>query len=145
LEFAYAIPREQVVRVGQRRSLMKRALVGIVPEELLKRRRTGFVPHKFRKDASAELPSSGQIGQHIIGGSIGIINPIRFLEELQKARQREVLDVSLLMRTLTLESWLRHLTVQGLLGNAALQMKGSQSSSCEPHKLQVPSSKSSAS
>ena len=27
LEFMFAIPREQIVRVGQRRSLMKRALV----------------------------------------------------------------------------------------------------------------------
>ena len=39
LEFMYAIPREQIVRVGQRRSLMKRALVGIVPDELLNRKR----------------------------------------------------------------------------------------------------------
>lgn len=131
LEFAYAIPREQLVRVGQRRSLMKRALVGIVPHELLKRRRTGFVPHKFRREASAELPSSDQIGQHIVSGSIGIINPIRFLEELQKARQGAVLDVNLLMRTLTLESWLRHLTVQGLLANATLQIKGRQFSPLE--------------
>ena len=38
LEFMYAIPREQIVRVGQRRSLMKRALVGIVPDELLNRK-----------------------------------------------------------------------------------------------------------
>ena len=32
LEFMYAIPREQLVRPGQRRSLMRRALVGIVPD-----------------------------------------------------------------------------------------------------------------
>ena len=33
VEFMFAIPREQIVRVGQRRSLMKRALVHIVPSE----------------------------------------------------------------------------------------------------------------
>ena len=40
LEFMCAIPREQVVGVGKRRFLMKRALVGIVPGDLLHRRRT---------------------------------------------------------------------------------------------------------
>ena len=33
-EFMYAIPREQLVRPGQRRSLMRRALAGVVPDEL---------------------------------------------------------------------------------------------------------------
>ena len=51
LEFMYAIPREQIVRVGQRRSLMKRALVGIVPDELLNRRRKTFVPPERTKDS----------------------------------------------------------------------------------------------
>ena len=34
LEFLFAIPREQLVRPGERRSLMRRALKGIVPEEV---------------------------------------------------------------------------------------------------------------
>src|SRR6202021_3714702 len=33
LEFVYAAPREQLVRPTQRRSVMRRALVGIVPDE----------------------------------------------------------------------------------------------------------------
>ena len=57
LEFMYAIPREQIVRVGQRRSLMKRALVDIVPNELLNRRRKAFIPPKTNKDNSAGWPS----------------------------------------------------------------------------------------
>src|SRR5207253_8976270 len=44
LEFVYAIPREKIVRVGMRRALMRRALVGIVPDELLNRKRKFFVP-----------------------------------------------------------------------------------------------------
>ena len=38
LEFVSAIPREQLVRPGQRRSLMRRALIDIVPDELLNRK-----------------------------------------------------------------------------------------------------------
>src|SRR5581483_3677719 len=43
LEFLFAIPREQLVRPGQRRSLMRRALAGIVPSEVLERRRKAFI------------------------------------------------------------------------------------------------------
>ena len=60
LEFLYAIPREQIVRVGQRRSLMKRALVGIVPNELLNRRRKAFVPQEPKKD---QLDGMAQLGE----------------------------------------------------------------------------------
>src|SRR5207302_23975 len=43
LEFMFAIPREQLVRPTQRRSLMRRALVGIVPDEILNRKTKAFV------------------------------------------------------------------------------------------------------
>jgi len=40
---SYAVPRDQLVRPGQRRSLMRRALNGIVPDQLLNRKRKAFV------------------------------------------------------------------------------------------------------
>ena len=43
LEFVSAIPPEQLVRPGQRRSLMRRALIGIVPDELLNRKRKAYM------------------------------------------------------------------------------------------------------
>src|SRR5262249_39050969 len=43
VEFVFALPREQLVRPGQRRSLMRRALAGIVPDAVLNRRRKAFV------------------------------------------------------------------------------------------------------
>jgi asparagine synthase (glutamine-hydrolysing) len=39
VDFLFRIPREQLVRPGRRRSLMRRALVGMVPIEVLERRR----------------------------------------------------------------------------------------------------------
>ncbi len=117
LEFMYAIPREQIVRVGQRRSLMKRALVGIVPDELLKRRRRAFVPPEPKKDTSTEWLCLIEIGQEIVGSSLGIIQSNRFLEELRKAQRNEAVPINSLKRTLTLESWLRHLTIYGVLTN----------------------------
>jgi asparagine synthase (glutamine-hydrolysing) len=115
LEFAYAIPREQIVRMGQRRSLMKRALVGIVPTELLSRRRKTFVTPEPRKESSTEWPGPMEIGQHIIGSSLGIIDPDRFAEAVQKGPHNEDIPIESLKLAVTLESWFRHLTIQGLL------------------------------
>ena len=56
LEFIFAIPREQLVRPTQRRSLMRRALVGIVPEEILNRKAKAFLP-------GADGSHLGRVGQ----------------------------------------------------------------------------------
>jgi asparagine synthase (glutamine-hydrolysing) len=43
VDFLLRIPSEQLVRPGRRRSLMRRALKGIVPPEVLERRRKAFI------------------------------------------------------------------------------------------------------
>jgi len=119
LEFAYAVPQEQLVGVGQRRSLMKRSLVGIVPDRLLQRKRRAHPPQRPRKDNSTDWPSLVEMGKHIVSGSIGIVDQDQFLRALQKARCNEEVPVGSLKRTLFLESWLRHLTMQGVVKNSA--------------------------
>ena len=54
----------------------------------------------------------------MVSSSIGIVDPDRFAEALQKARRNEDVPIGSLKRTLTLESWLRHLTLQGVLTNS---------------------------
>ena len=117
LEFIYAIPRERIVHVGQRRFLMKRALIGIVPDELLNRRRKAFIPQEPSKDSSMEWPSLLEIGEQIVDNSAGIIDPTRFFDALQKARRNEEVFIESLKRTLTLESWLRHLVTKQVIGD----------------------------
>jgi asparagine synthase (glutamine-hydrolysing) len=124
LEFMFAIPREQIVRVGQRRSLMKRALLGIVPDEILNRKKKENVRHETPTNASAETiaakwPSLIEIGQQIVGSSAGIIDRNRFFEALQKVRCSDDVPLDTLKRTLTLESWLRHLATKQVIGNRA--------------------------
>jgi asparagine synthase (glutamine-hydrolysing) len=136
LEFMFAIPREQIVRVGQRRSLMKRALVGIVPDEILNRKKKEAVPQESPKGSPKELPHLPEIGQHITSGAIGIVDPDRFAEALQNARRNEDVPIGSLNRTLTLESWLRHLTLQGVLTNSVSIKRQEYSSSPEAKELQ---------
>ncbi len=137
LEFMYAIPREQIVRVGQRRSLMKRALVGIVPDEILNRRKREVVPRESPSGGPKEPPHLPEIGHHVLSGTIGIVDSDRFAEALQRARRNEDVPIGSLNRTLTLESWLRHLALQGVLTNPVSTKRQEY---CSPPEAKEPQS-----
>ena len=109
LEFLYAIPREQLVRPGERRSLMRRALRGIVPEELLNRKRKAFVARAPRVAISEQLDELANLTEHMISNSLGIIDAGKFFEALRNAPQDPEVSIVYLIRTLRLESWLRTL------------------------------------
>jgi asparagine synthase (glutamine-hydrolysing) len=115
LEFMLGIPREQIVRVGQRRSLMRRALVGIVPHELLNRKGKALAAETPNQDIAVEWPKLTELGRHMVSSSIGVINPIRFQEALERACRNEKVPIKSLMRSLMIECWLRHLVSQGVL------------------------------
>src|SRR6267378_1294314 len=121
LEFMYATPREQLVRPGQRRSLMRRALVGIVPDELLNRKRKAFVARGPRMGIAAEWPRLLELGQHMLVTPLGIADSTRFVESLQKARQGADVPLVTIMRTLSIELWLRNLATNHVLDDATLQ------------------------
>lgn len=114
LEFLYAVPREQLVRVGQRRSLMRRALVGITPDELLNRKRKAFVSRARLVAIAADWPRYAAMTQHMAMSSLGIVDARKLLEVLQKAQRGEEVPTVMLMRTIILEGWLRNLHRLGL-------------------------------
>jgi asparagine synthase (glutamine-hydrolysing) len=109
LEFLFAIPREQLVRPNERRSLMRRALAGIVPDEILKRRRKAFVT---RRPLAALLNGGEQWiekSHEMLCSSLGCIDPDRFREVFKSARQDQEIPIVTISRTLILECWLQHL------------------------------------
>jgi asparagine synthase (glutamine-hydrolysing) len=109
LEFVYAIPREQMVRPGQRRSLMRRALVGIVADELLNRKRKAFVVRSVFAGVSAQLSGLLDLTRDMVGDSLAIVVQAKVLEALDKARLGQEVPLIPLMRTVGLESWLQSL------------------------------------
>jgi asparagine synthase (glutamine-hydrolysing) len=76
LEFAFGIPREQLIRPGQRRSLMRRALVGVVPDELLSRKRKAFVARAPLAAIFGEWARVIESGRHRVGETFEISDPI---------------------------------------------------------------------
>jgi asparagine synthase (glutamine-hydrolysing) len=121
LEFLFALPREQLVRPGHRRSLMRRALAGFVPAEILDRKRKAYV-------ARAPLASIAD-GRHLLleisrdmrSAALGIIDPARFRATLEDARLGKPVPSVLLIRTLHLELWLRAASPLGVLTDLAHQ------------------------
>lgn len=115
LEFMYAIPRDQSVRPTQRRSLMRRALGGIVPEEILNKRGKSPVFRApvvgIRKDwANLALDM-----QHMVSGSLEIVEAELFCAALQKARKGEEVSMVAIIRMTHLERWLKNLRTMGIV------------------------------
>jgi asparagine synthase (glutamine-hydrolysing) len=109
LEFLYAVPREQLVRPGQRRSLMRRSLVGIVPDEILSRRRKAFISRSPMVEISNESAKLAAFSKNMVSSSLGIVEPKRFSAALDSARERHGVALPFLSRTLLIECWLRDL------------------------------------
>jgi asparagine synthase (glutamine-hydrolysing) len=109
LVFMFAIPREQLVRPIQRRSLMRRALVGIVPDEILNRKTKAFIARSPMVAISNDRARFAEMTQNMVSGALNIVDPERVLEALEKVRRGQELRIIALRRTLWLEDWLKDL------------------------------------
>lgn len=109
LEFAYALPREQFVRPGQRRSLMRRALAGIVPEEILNRKRKASVTRSPMAAIADHWPELGWINRSAFERSLNFVNVEILRKSLERARQGSEVPIVPILRTLALPSWIRTL------------------------------------
>lgn len=115
LEFMFAIPREQLVRPAQRRSLMRRALVGIVPDEILNRKAKAFVARSPMIAISNDWAHFAEMTQNMLSCSLGIVDPERISEALQKVRRGEEVPIITLRRTFFLEDWLKDVRALGII------------------------------
>lgn len=108
LEFLFAIPREQVIRPGYRRSLMRRALAGIVPPEVLERRRKAYASRGPRLAISSEAYRKFGLAEGMEAARRGIVDEYVFREALLAAKDDDDVPAVNLSRTLALEAWLRN-------------------------------------
>jgi asparagine synthase (glutamine-hydrolysing) len=130
LEFLYAVPREQLIRPGQRRSLMRRALAGIVPSEILNRRRKAFIARAPTAAISAQWADAIELTQQMASESLGIVVPEKFVVALERARVGREIPMIPLLRTIALELWLRN-----MLRARRLQISDDQTSRIVPARI----------
>jgi len=107
LEFLYAVPRDQLVRPGQRRSLMRRALEGVVPEKALNRRRKAYVARSPALTVVVQWSRLIANCPEILSSALGIIDGQSFSKAMEKARHGQQVHVVQLMRAVAVEAWLR--------------------------------------
>jgi len=120
LEFLFAIPREQLVRPGQRRSLMRRALADIVPGEIVNRKRKAFVARSPLAAIARESVEICNMSCNMASVALGIVDPNAFSEAVRMSRCEQEVPIVTLLRTLTIESWLSSQTTRlTFTGNAS--------------------------
>jgi len=98
VSFCLAVPREQMVRPRERRSLMRRSLAGVVPREILDRSRKAYVSRALVKVAGADYARLTSLGP-LLSEELGIVD----------GTELEHVATVPLLRTLALEDWLRSL------------------------------------
>jgi asparagine synthase (glutamine-hydrolysing) len=115
IEFILSIPATQMLRPGERRSLMRRSLVGIVPQEILARRTKQVGargPVMVLEKHWNELQS---VYQTPFSSSLGYVDEAQLLKTICDARTGKVVSLVRLLWTISLEYWLRDLAGRGLL------------------------------
>ncbi len=116
IEFILSIPASQVLRPGERRSLMRRSLAGIVPQEILSRgtKQVGArTPVRVLEKHRDELQN---IYEMSLSSSLGYVCDTQMLETIGDACAGKIVSLVRLLRAISLEYWLRDLVARGLLG-----------------------------
>lgn len=115
LEFMFAVPRDQLVRPRQRRSLVRRALSSVVPDEILNRNRKAFVSRTPIAAIRNDFASLIALGNHMIAASLGIVDANAFCESVRRSRNGEQIPIGGMLRSFGLELWLRALAENKIL------------------------------
>lgn len=115
IEFILSIPAGQLLRPGERRSLMRRSLTGIVPEEILSRRTKQVgerTPILILEKSWNELQN---IYQTPLSSRLGYIREAQLLKTICDTRAGKSTPIVRVLWTISLEYWLRDLAARGLL------------------------------
>ena len=115
IEFVLSTPANQWLRPGERRSLLRRALAGIVPAEILSRK---------TKQLGARTPAV-MLDQHwgelqaaygsSLSSNLGYVDDTELLKVIGDARTGKTVSLARVLWTISLEFWLRDLAQRGLL------------------------------
>jgi asparagine synthase (glutamine-hydrolysing) len=115
VEFILSIPATQILRPGERRSLMRRSLVQCVPQELLSRRTKQL---GGRTSTAALMKTAEELRnafEHPISAEIGVIDQSEFRNAIQATLNGKQHQLVRFLRGISLELWLRDHAARNLL------------------------------
>ena len=117
IEFLLSIPTSQLLRPSERRSLMRRSLVGIVPQEVLTRQTKQVGVRTPVVGLERNLEELQVAFQSALTSQKGYINQRRLFEALKAAKEGRKSNIPRLIKAVSLEFWLRDLNTLGLLNS----------------------------
>jgi asparagine synthase (glutamine-hydrolysing) len=136
VEFLRSVPREQLVSPGRRRLLMRRALKGIVPDEILERKRKAFMSH----GPIAGLRNAQQKIRDLLADSLsveyGLIDRDQFLLAFENELTGNLEKIGQIARTISVELWLRSLKASSLRFHIHPQSQTSDQALPDPFRAQ---------
>lgn len=118
-EFILAIPRDQIIRPGERRSLMRRALRGLVPQEILDRKSKGTAARRPLLTMADEWEELENLVGRRNTSRFGFIDQQRFRAALAQAKAGSAPHLVRLIRTLSLDLWLGDVLQRGIIADPA--------------------------
>ena len=115
ITFILSIPASQLLRPGERRSLMRRSLVNYVPSEVLARRTKQLGARTHIRTIESNWEELENIFRSPLTAQLGYIDRDKFLECLRRLRNGTMSHLSRLQRAISLELWTRDLARRQLL------------------------------
>jgi asparagine synthase (glutamine-hydrolysing) len=123
------VPREQLVRPGRRRSLMRRAFKDLVPAAVLERGRKAFIDQGPIRSIQQSQHVLHELMENPISANSGFIDLSAFRYHLDLVTSgRDTREWPLIMRTLLFELWLKTLEGAHLMPQTAFPTCGCASS-----------------
>jgi asparagine synthase (glutamine-hydrolysing) len=115
VEYVLSIPANQLLRPGQRRSLMRRSLRGVVPPEILSRRTKQFAERTPIALVQSNWKELQPAFHSSLSSHFGYIDDRAFLRSLEAATVGKRIHIIRMLKTIGLEFWLQDLNARGLL------------------------------
>jgi len=116
VEFLAAIPSSQLLRPGERRSLMRRALVGILPPKILSRQTKAGAARSQIVTLERRWAKVESILRSPIISQLGYVDQERFYAALMLLKNGQLPPAAgSLVQALSLEAWLGDVVARGLL------------------------------
>jgi asparagine synthase (glutamine-hydrolysing) len=116
VEFLTAIPLDQLLRPGQRRSLMRRALAGILPPQILARKSKGMMARCFSASLNSQWSTVEKALSAPLISRMGYVEKDRLLEALLAMKNGKFsLHALGVLNALSLELWLRDVEARDLI------------------------------
>jgi asparagine synthase (glutamine-hydrolysing) len=109
VEFQLAIPFDQKLRIRQDRSIQRRALAGILPDQIAARRGKGSPAEAVFRDIERNYAAISELMATSRVFARGYVNKRLFLADLERSRYGCSITSAGMIRVLCLEVWLRAL------------------------------------